>query len=78
MSDFIPQQSETEGRLTYALLSGLRAETMDEQIQWGVIAEVLCLQCSVIEIELAKMSALGAWIEEMGIDPSSMPEFPYE
>jgi len=78
MTDFIPEQSEPEGRLTYALLSGLRAETVDEQIQWGVVAEVLCLQCTSTEVEFAKMCALGAWITEMGLDPATMPEFPYE
>lgn len=78
MDDFVPEQSETEGRLTYALLSGLRAETIDEQIQWGVVAEVLALQCSSAEVEFAKISALGEWITEMGIDPDTMPVFPYE
>jgi hypothetical protein len=78
MTEFIPEQTEPEGRLTYALLSGLRSETIDEQIQWGVVAEVLCLQCTSIEVEFAKMAALGQWIEEMGIDPDSVPEFPHE
>jgi len=78
MNESIPEQSEPESRLTYALLSGLRSETVDEQIQWGVVAEVLCLQCTSAEIEFAKISALGQWIEEMGIDPQSMPEFPHE
>ena len=78
MDDFIPEQSEPEGRLTFALLSGLRSDTIDEQIQWGVVAEVLCLQCTSVEVEFAKISALGQWIEEMGIDPTTMPEFPHE
>lgn len=78
MEDFIPAQGEHEGRLTYALLSGLRADTTDEQIQWGVVAEVLSLKCSPAEIEFAKMSALATWIEEMGIDPETLPEFPDE
>ena len=78
MDDFIPEQSEPEGLLTYALLSGLRAETIDEQISWGVVAEVLCLQCTPVEVEFAKMCALGAWMTEMGLDPATMPEFPYE
>lgn len=78
MDEYIPHQTDPESRLTYALLSGLRSETMDEQIQWGVVAEVLALQCSAAEVEFAKISALGQWIEEMGIDPERMPEIPYE
>jgi hypothetical protein len=78
MNDFIPPQGEHEARLTYALMSGLRADSTDEQIQWGVVAEVLALSCTDAEIEFAKMSALGAWIEELGIDPETIPEVPYE
>jgi hypothetical protein len=76
--EFLSNQNEQEGRLTFALYSALRAETETEREQWCVISEVLALTCSPIDVEMAKTSALGMWIEELGVDPDLIPETPYE